>query len=148
VVRSRSCRVIYYFDTPALGRRHQSFGRVRNRNFQSQISQSASVDLLPFRLEYLELQKSNWCKLNMFGFLTQSSINAPNCSQTRCHMRELWFFKDDNWILPANKFHEETSPNYVPKHLNWYPSFYFSNLAPLNQSLKISCKAISPFLEK
>ena len=29
VVRSRSCWVIYYFDTPALGRRHQSFGRVR-----------------------------------------------------------------------------------------------------------------------
>jgi len=30
VVRPRSCRVIYYFDTPALGRRHQSFGRVNN----------------------------------------------------------------------------------------------------------------------
>jgi len=29
VVRPRSCRVIYYFDTPALGRRHQSFGRVK-----------------------------------------------------------------------------------------------------------------------
>jgi len=28
VVRPRSCRVIYYFDTPALGKRHQSFGRV------------------------------------------------------------------------------------------------------------------------
>ena len=28
MVRSRSCRVIYYFDIPALGRRHQSFGRV------------------------------------------------------------------------------------------------------------------------
>jgi hypothetical protein len=28
VVRPWSCRVIYYFDTPALGRRHQSFGRV------------------------------------------------------------------------------------------------------------------------
>jgi len=28
MVRPRSCRVIYYFDTPALGRRHQSFGRV------------------------------------------------------------------------------------------------------------------------
>jgi len=27
VIRSRSCRVIYYFDNPALGRRHQSFGR-------------------------------------------------------------------------------------------------------------------------
>jgi len=32
VVRPRSCRVIYYFDTPALGRRHQSFGRVSNHN--------------------------------------------------------------------------------------------------------------------
>ena len=29
MVRPRSCRVIYYFDTPALGRRHQSFGRVK-----------------------------------------------------------------------------------------------------------------------
>ena len=28
VVRPRSCRVIYYFDTLALGRRYQSFGRV------------------------------------------------------------------------------------------------------------------------
>ena len=28
MVRSRSCRVIYSFDTPALGRRHQSFGHV------------------------------------------------------------------------------------------------------------------------
>ena len=28
VVWPRSCRVIYYFDTPALGRRHQSFDRV------------------------------------------------------------------------------------------------------------------------
>jgi hypothetical protein len=30
VVRPRSCRVIYYFDTPALGRRHQSFGHDSN----------------------------------------------------------------------------------------------------------------------
>jgi len=29
VVRPRSCRIIYYFDTPALGRRHKSFGRVK-----------------------------------------------------------------------------------------------------------------------
>jgi hypothetical protein len=28
VIRSLSCRVIYYFDTPTLERRHQSFGRV------------------------------------------------------------------------------------------------------------------------
>jgi hypothetical protein len=30
VVRPRSCRVIYYFDTPALRRRHQSFGHDSN----------------------------------------------------------------------------------------------------------------------
>jgi len=29
VVRPRYCRVIYYFDTPILGRRHQLFGRVK-----------------------------------------------------------------------------------------------------------------------
>jgi len=28
VVRPRSCRVIYYFDTPVLGIRHQLFDRV------------------------------------------------------------------------------------------------------------------------
>ena len=98
-----------------------------------------------------------------FGFLTPRSINAPHFSQKWCHMRAIWFFKDYNWILPANRFreetspnyvpkhlnrHEETSPNYVPKHLNRHPSFYFSNLTPLSQNLKISCKAISHFLRK
>ena len=29
MVRPQSCRVIYYFDTPALGRRHQLFDRVK-----------------------------------------------------------------------------------------------------------------------
>ena len=29
VVRPRSCRVIYYFYTPTLGKRHQSLGRVK-----------------------------------------------------------------------------------------------------------------------
>ena len=28
VVQPQSCQVIYYFDTPALGKSHQSFGRV------------------------------------------------------------------------------------------------------------------------
>ena len=31
MVRPQSCQVIYYFDTPALGRRHQSFGRVSSK---------------------------------------------------------------------------------------------------------------------
>jgi len=32
VVRPWSCRVIYYFDTPTLGRRHQSFDRVNAKS--------------------------------------------------------------------------------------------------------------------
>jgi hypothetical protein len=35
VVRPWSCRVIYYFDTPALGRRHQPFGHVIHINLQN-----------------------------------------------------------------------------------------------------------------
>jgi hypothetical protein len=108
-----------------------------NRSLQSQILQSANIDLRPFWLQYLELQKSNWCKINFVRFLTQITINAPNASQKQCHMREIWFFKYDNWILPTNRFREETSPNYVLKHLNRHPSLYFNNLAPLSQSLKI-----------
>ena len=76
--------------------------------------QLVNVDLWSFQFEYLDLQKSN-----CFRFLTQWPINDPNFSKKWCHMREIWFFKDDNWILPATRFHEETSPN------------YFSNLAPL-----------------
>jgi hypothetical protein len=35
VVRPRFCRVIYYFDTPTLGKRHQSFGRVTEKGAKS-----------------------------------------------------------------------------------------------------------------
>ena len=80
-------------------------------------------------------------KLNCFGFLTQIPTNAPNFSQKRCHMREIWFCKDDNWILPASRFHEETSPNYIPKHQNRHPSFNFSNLAPQENQSRRSKKA-------
>jgi hypothetical protein len=43
VVRPRSCRVIYYFDTPALGRRHQSFGRVRVALFWTTIVETKPI---------------------------------------------------------------------------------------------------------
>jgi len=97
--------------------------------------------LWSFKIQYLELQKSNWCKLNCFGFLTQRPTNALNFSEKRCYMRDIWVFKDDNWILPANRFREETNPNYIPKHPNRHPSFYFSNLAPLVDQSRRSRKA-------
>ena len=42
--------------------------------------------------DWLELQKSNWCKLNCFGFLTQRSINFPHFSQkTMSYERDMIF---------------------------------------------------------
>ena len=38
MVLPRSCRVIYYFDTPALDRRHQLFGRVTFPSISSSLS--------------------------------------------------------------------------------------------------------------
>ena len=39
--------------------------------------------------------------------------------------------------MSADKFCEETSPKYFSKHQNRHPSFYFGNLAPLNQNSKL-----------
>jgi hypothetical protein len=47
VVWPRSCRVIYYFDTPALGRRYQSFGRVTKALYSVSIEEWAIVCCLP-----------------------------------------------------------------------------------------------------
>jgi len=46
VVRPRSCRVIYYFDTPALGRRHQSFGRVTRPSLMTGLGSREFAGLL------------------------------------------------------------------------------------------------------
>jgi len=108
-----------------------------DRSLQRQISHSASVDLWPFWLEYLELKKFIWCKLNFVGFLTWRPIIITNVSRKRAHMREIWVFKDVTWILLPNRFYEETSRNYVPRHPNWHPSLCFSNLAHLNQKSKL-----------
>ena len=50
MVRPRSCRVIYYFDTPALGIRHQSFGRVSKEGVESEHckEKTDSLPALPF----------------------------------------------------------------------------------------------------
>jgi hypothetical protein len=77
-----------------------------NCRLQSQISQSANVDLCPFRLKYLELQKFNWYKLNCFGFLTQRPISAPNCSKKKMSYEGDMIFQ--RWQL-----------NYASKQVSW-----------------------------
>jgi hypothetical protein len=72
-----------------------------------------------------------------FGFLTQRDISLPTFSRKRAHLREIWFFLDDIWIMPTDRFCEETNPNYIPKYPNRHPSLYFSNLAPLSQKSKL-----------
>jgi len=46
VVRPRSCRVIYYCDTPALGIRHQLFDRVKSANHLGQILAERKIHLV------------------------------------------------------------------------------------------------------
>jgi hypothetical protein len=45
VVRPRSCRVIYYCDTPALEIRHQLFDRVNSVAFPSKISKLEVLEI-------------------------------------------------------------------------------------------------------
>jgi hypothetical protein len=63
-----------------------------NHNLQSQISQSASVDLWPFRLEYPELQSS----FDANSIVLDSWINDLSMyhisAKKQYHMREKWFF--------------------------------------------------------
>ena len=46
MVQPRSCRVIYYFDTPALWRRHQSFGHVIHTDGQPSVDISQRANLI------------------------------------------------------------------------------------------------------
>ena len=48
MVRPQSCRVIYYFDTPTLGRRHQSFGRVKKPNRKSRKPKKNNIGFFGF----------------------------------------------------------------------------------------------------
>ena len=47
MVRLRSCRVIYYFDTPTLGRRHQSFGCVTKFTISSHMGCNSVMAMEP-----------------------------------------------------------------------------------------------------
>jgi len=64
-----------------------------NRSFQRQVLHSVYFDFRPFRLEYLELEKSIWCKLNCFEFLIQRPITLPKVSRKKAHMREMIFLR-------------------------------------------------------
>ena len=60
-----------------------------NRSLRSQVLHSASFDLRPFRLVYIELDKSILYKLNFFRFLTQRPIILPNSNIKQAYMREI-----------------------------------------------------------
>jgi hypothetical protein len=59
VVRPRSYRFIYYFDTPALGRKHQSFGRV-NKLAKLYVNEAIRLHGVPvFQLYRIGIQGSH-----------------------------------------------------------------------------------------
>ena len=58
----------------------------------------------PFRLEYLELEKSIWYKLNCFGFLTRRPTSLPSFSRKKSSYEgNMIFFKT------THKFYQQTS---------------------------------------
>jgi hypothetical protein len=51
MVRPRSCWVIYYFDTTALERRHQSFGRVTHNVAETERLSAEKTELCQLYME-------------------------------------------------------------------------------------------------
>jgi len=77
MVRPRSCQVIYYFDTPTLGRRYQFFGRVTNRwlkvciescqIWRKRLSELAYLGRRRRRLVVIQLEQFTWCCREIAG---------------------------------------------------------------------------------
>ena len=67
MVRPRSCQIIYYFDTPALGRRHQSFGRI---SFPTCFLSKLSLSNVFFNIDLVENLALNFpaCFFLFFSF--------------------------------------------------------------------------------
>jgi len=76
VVRPRSCRVIYYFDTPTLGRRHQSFGRVREHkevHILENFENYSGLEMVVVKFVHYCYHSSNW---NLDDFSNQGCTFA------------------------------------------------------------------------
>ena len=78
MVRPRSCQIIYYFDTPALGIKHQSFDHVREEedhqvSFQSSFLCWVMSSKL-FKQVWVERNRFNALFLDFFelGFLGEN----------------------------------------------------------------------------
>jgi hypothetical protein len=88
VVRPRSCRVIYYFDTPALGIIHQSFNRVTSRpakpptRLEYRVNRSITLD--PTVGSCSNFYKSFWRLIYL-----ASQINRYSTQTTSCQARPL-----------------------------------------------------------
>ena len=94
MIRPRSCRVIDYFDTPALGIRHQSFdrvscaGKIKRIYFTSlivyflQISMLLNIQIMLFRLRIFFLEtlfnKFHCLFINRWSESRYSEINPTH----------------------------------------------------------------------
>jgi hypothetical protein len=82
MVRPRSCRVIYYFNTPALGIRHQSFDRVNYFWVNRAVSADKSMHKLwnQFQWWFMSLQRLSFPWL----FLSQQGLCALTNPYVTC----------------------------------------------------------------
>jgi hypothetical protein len=99
VVRPRSCRVIYYFDTPALGRRHQSFGRVRARSNRQIKSYGGFESILKYGRPDILLTEEAF-----HSYPKENSLWKPLSSIQRSDQK-LWPFWTDTQIRATRHLH-------------------------------------------
>ena len=98
MIRLRSCRVIYYFDTPALGRRHQSFGRVIDQLMILEIPGEGFTIFCIISHNVLQ-QPSFYCFLPFFEskYLLLAQVRLWN------HLLSKWLNKENKMRNKENK---------------------------------------------
>ena len=87
MVRPRSCRVIYYSNTPALERRHQAFGRVNYHLIETQ---------------YLEILNSIQMTRDQISILNSNKNTIQDVIPTLILIISLYFIGDPSHLKDKN----------------------------------------------
>jgi hypothetical protein len=91
----------------------------------------------PFRLEYLELEKSIWYKLNCFGFLTRRPTSLPSFNRKKSSYEGDMIFLRRLINSTSRQVLWKNKSNLLPKRSNRHPNIYLGNLTSLSSNSKL-----------
>ena len=128
MVWPRSCRVIYYFNTPAFGRRHQSFGRVMQRG--NELWQLSIIQQKGNKLTYyfLCILNFSYCYLfsHYFGILLWLGlyIQVKNLSWiTRKDISKYWYILTRKELFIIHKSILGPNKDDLGERITWCAEF-------------------------